>query len=555
MAVTLDKTLSIRIGDIVDGHINSFVTARDNARVTKEANFYRQVIANGLSTEDQIEFYNGWISDEKDKSVTDSKFVDGLKTNVEELKRLRRAEKFYDAYRISFEDLKTADKSISDHIQFLESELGEAVDQDLTTNIKDLLSITKQDKFTIQNNILNNQVQLALNDKRVSVLNDAINKVDKERNKALLAGNDEIVSMFDLKLQSLNSQLQTSKINDAVHQMDVDMTSEAFTPVGFFERLEDNLNKAEAGNAPITINGTRYSNAREYWQLQMSQYIEKNFFALQDAEIKNKIDTANAKLSPVLQAEIEEQNSIIDGLKDNSNFAPYLERLDSLRTSANVYGVDKLGQKIVRDYQAGKLGDTASANINNAITRLTNLNTKYGIDVSANINTVIQDVAGKKTQIASKQIKIIQDEMAKGKTFEEASQIAQESVSAIDVPATDVLKTEPIDIATRFLEAPEKRAEGEPDPADITQTKVETEQPRVSGEEPAPVIEKGEQISSPELLSLLKETDIVREGENIFLKSGVTAPFQKVSSPEELAGLKEEQLVRPKGTEDIFKIL
>ena len=552
MAANIEKTETINLGGIVQSGIDAFVVARNKARAVRSSEFYQTVIDQGLSTDEQVSYFKGWLKEEENKGVNDEKFINELKESIYSLQKISRSEKFYNEYRTSFEELKTSKKGIDEHLRFLENQKDMATDTDLQVEIDKLIATTKVDKFTAEKNILTNQTTLALNDKRESSLMEMINKITKAKNNALIGGDKELASSYDINLQALNSQLDSTRMTDEVHSLEVDMMNRPFSPVEFLNELTDRIERAGT-NAPITVNGVKYDSAKQYWEMKMNDYVEKDFISMMESDIKTKIDTATIKLTPVLEKEIEKNYNDVEELKSNHYLQPYLEKIDGLQLRSSAYGVDQLGSKVVRDYQQGKLGDTASSNVSNAINKLVGLNKKYGVDVSSSIDTIFSDVSEKKSAVASQQIKTYQDAIAEGQTPEEAWKTAQGSVFALDITPEETVTTDPLDIAKRTIDSTTKRDEGTPDPADISETPVDAELPTVSKpEEQQP--QRGELIPYKELLGLVDEKDIERDGTSIYLKGGVTAPYRKLKGESELKPYegRENELIRPTGTTDIF---
>ena len=338
-----EKKVIRNLGKIVDNNIASFVASRNRVRANKSADFYRKVVDEGLGAEEQRAFFEGWLKEEKDRGVVDNSFISELKTNISDLKKIERSNKFYDKYRQSFEAFKVGRKGIGEHIEYLESQLKSATDYDLRIEIQNLLTKAKTDKITIDNNILTNQVNLAINDKRESTLLGAMAKVKKAKNKAIAGNNLEAASAYDLKIQALNSQLQSTRITDEVHKMDIDMMNKPFTPTMFLDEMTKRINMADNSETPITINGKRYDNAKQYWQMQTNDYIEKDFFRLLQDDYKSEVDNADLKLKPVLEAKIKEQFNELNSLKTNSILEPFVS-ISTIQNSASWIGINAVSK-------------------------------------------------------------------------------------------------------------------------------------------------------------------------------------------------------------------
>ena len=155
-----------------------------------------------------------------------------------------------------------------------------------------------------------------------------------------------------------------------------------------------------------------------------------------------------------------------------------------------------------------------------------------------NKNSVIEDAVAKDLAISEAQSAKYQEAIAGGATPEEAWAQARSGVTAIDIPAEEVLKREPIDIAKERVKGLDKPEE-EKSKFDITGRKVDFEQPKVSA--PAEAQELGERIPDESLLKFIKPEDTIKQGGNIFLKAGTKAPYQKVLNLEDRDKWMKEQ--------------
>jgi len=555
MAVEITKQRVFNIGNFINSQVESFSKNRERIRSAQEAEFQRRVLDNGLSNSDQKEYYSNLLKEENKKSVPDRNYISALKDRMSVLDSLIEGENFAKAYRASFERLKTAQGSIDEHIAFLENQADNVKGQELKTKIDDLLSTARQDKYSIQNNVLLNKITFAKNDKRPEILQKTIDNVQQRYNQAIAGGDEETASLWELHLQSLNSQLRMVDIENKVNEFEIKGMNGKFDAVStldFFTNMYNNGN----GNTPITVNGQTFKSERDFWEGKISNYLNNNFFKILQDEMSNDIDVNAKKLTPVLESKFDNMVTKLEGLRGNQWLRPYLDKLDTVATNISSYGVEKIGEKIVSDYKNGLLGKTSSENITKAIEKLTNLNQWYNVDVKTSLDAIIGDVAGKKSNIANQQIQVYYDKIKEGLSPAEAWKQAESSVASIDIPNTDIVNMQPLDVAKETVSSLDK-----PSQYDITKSQTNVQQPVVSSPEykpdstpqvSTPTIQKGEYIPNPELLSLLKPEQIVTEGNKKYLASGVTAPYRKITDPKELTAYKEEQLIRPKGSNDIY---
>lgn len=451
MAITREQKKKTFLGSLIQDRKQSFYDQRAIIRAREEADFYRRVIDNGLSTSDQLTYLKNKAQEEGAKSFPDNSYIADLNKRVTDLEKIKRSEDFYNEYRIAYEQFKTSQSNIDDHIAFLERESGSAIDTDLKTKINDLLSNARQEKFTIKNSILQNQITFATNDARESSVSEVLGKVKSARAEAIAVGDNLRASSLDLQIQNLQSTLQNIRITDAVHQIDQEMMDNPSSPVDFVGKLLNKISSASTADLPLTINGKKYTNEKEFWQMQTNDYMDSTFFKTMLDDIGDKLNVAEAKLTPQLESELEKAIKSIDSLQNNPLLAPYLEKFDQLKTKVASAGVEKLGKKIITDYKNGNMGSTASDNIANSIQKLSDYNKKYMVDVQSNIDAIVSDASNKKSAIANSLMEVYQSAKSKGMTDQAAWDYAKKNVSALDVPASEIATSTPLDIAQQTI--------------------------------------------------------------------------------------------------------
>ena len=501
MAVTREeKNISINLGTLIQNKKAQIGIVKNRVRAKKEADFLRKVQDEGLSYEEQKTFYKNLLKEEYEKSgVRDDEYISEIRNAISSYSKIIRAERFYNAYRISFEELKTSKKNIDEHIEFLERQLASSVDIDLSISegglgIRDAISAAKQAKFTIQSSILTNKVNLALKDTRRSSVINITNQINDARNKALVSGDDELVSSYDIQLQSLNSQLQMISINDSVHDFELKMMDKPFTSTEFLDELSSQFENADESGIPVNLNGVLYNDVKDYWSRQLNNYIENNFFKFLDIENEDKINSANKKLTPTMERNLKEINDNINNLKNNPYLENYQDKIENSRLTAITSGVEKFGDKVVRDYNEGLMGDTSDKNASNAISKLNQLNKKYGVDVSTPLETIRVDAASALYNISEQQVGLYKGKILEGFSHEEALDYAVKQVAPISMSTGEVLKKTPEEITREIVEYPKKKEAGEVSKYDITETKIQDTQPKLS----APVEKKVEPVEKIE---------------------------------------------------------
>ena len=172
------------------------VIARNNS---DELRFNTAVLEENLSLEDQLDYRTAQldrVGDSPDEKKRVRLEMAGLKDRIEQ-------KKFSDKYIDQLIQFESGVSSIDNVITWLETEKANATDITIKDKINTELVARKGQKFTITQNILKNQTSFALTDKSESVLNEQISRLNTERSKAILSGNNEVITNLDLQIQVL----------------------------------------------------------------------------------------------------------------------------------------------------------------------------------------------------------------------------------------------------------------------------------------------------------------------------------------------------------------
>lgn len=657
-----DRSFSLPLGDFVSRQQTVFQSSRTRARDFIVRDFSQRVIDEGLSYQDQKDFYNSLISKEKDRVFVDEDYIKDLKKNVTDLNKLIRAEKFTNEFNEKFDNLVSGQLSIGDHVSFLETELSGAIDADLKATIQTKLSEAKQAQYTSQKSIFDNQVTYALNDKTEDVLQGMITKAQKKKNEALLGGDNDWASAIDVQLLSLNKQLAQSRLQKQVSENIARSLADP-NPVNTLAQLNQRLSEADTA-VPVTVNGTTYDSARDFWDAEKSNYLGSGqFFNELNQFWTNHINATQARSQASLVPELRTIKSNLETMLSNPDLVQYGQLSADTVDLIMRHGADLAGNNIVAQAKS-------DFNFSKAAKQLEELNSFSGIDMT----TKYQDIIASVSQVNFQQAQTILDNasqyaQAAGRsapTMEDLNLAIQATPNLIVSP-TDLAERNPADIAKgvfndtigkpaedlntsgtevggstgqrrvvdgTFVKIPGSstvyKAENgkllelygnfsEQDFKNLTggkgfevvqeiptlegqdvvregilspgeqarraeiqrqeeEKKRQEEQARLQAQYAAeqqnnnnsnntssgssssgssssgqttnnvvPQTQLGQKVAAPELLSLLSEDQIVRQGSSVYLKQGVTAPYRKLGGPSELAGFKESDLIRTSG--------
>ena len=508
MAITRKNIKRIALGNLVKSRVDSFVESRNRIRDFKEADFLTRVVNDGLSYQDQMDYYKAEMKKEKDKNVPDNTYIKAIKKTVAGLGKLNRQKKFRDGYSASITNLNTQRKGIDDHLRFLELQKLDATDPSLISEIDTRINEAKQEQFNIRNTAVINRAQFALQDKTIPALEKSINDVKSRRNLALGSDNDAEVAKWDQQLLSLQSQLGATKIENSYNDLSVNNMKQPINSVGMLNFLKENLKGSVGDTTALNVDGKRYKSISEYWQAQMNDYVQNTFFSAYQTEKNNEIETNSQKLTPVLESGLREMNIELDELASSSELAPFAQQFDQMKTAINFNAVNKIGSKVQDDYLAGRLSANSIENFNISRAKLDDLNKLYNVDVSQYLTAITADLASKKEAAAGA---ISQLAVQEGISIEEAAsqlkitdiptaKIAEAKVSEIAETITPGEETKPEFDISGPTEVVEETPKTEVPEAEIPETKVEEVKPFANEQ----VEEKP--VASPDISSIQIKT-------------------------------------------------
>lgn len=380
------STFTLNLGDLVSQQTTIFKTIKARSQDIAESKFQQRVTAEGLSYAGQLDYYQKILAREQDKRQPDQDYINNVNTNIANLKKLVRVDKYNQEYRASLEALNSGKASIDDHINFLQSQLGSAVDLDLRDKIKDAVTQANTDKYTIQKNILNNQIQYALKDKSVEILQSMLNTVNGRRTTALQNGDEEWASALNISVLTLKQQIASSKLEHAVNDFIAGSAVSDDNPITYLNRINGQISLADT-NDPVTVNGTTYNNASAYWQAQKDTYLSSGKFYNELADYyKRQIDAANIRSQDTLLPNLQSVKKNLEQLLGQPDLQNYKESLKNTVDLIVGYGADIAGTNVVNQAKN-------DYNFSSAAKKLSSINSTLGIDMTTRYDELVNQVS------------------------------------------------------------------------------------------------------------------------------------------------------------------
>jgi hypothetical protein len=395
MAVNLRTTFSISLANVVDNAITTINAIRRVEQARKESEF-QKAIAGGMSYADQITFRDKQLADEKASSISDPTYINTLTASIADTKKLARFEAIRIKYKDSLDSYVTGKESISQHLQVLQDLLAGESDPSKQSEIRDLISESRNTQATIEVNAIKNRALLAEKDKSVQLIDNSISEVQSRRALASVNQNDDEVAAWDDTLLALKSSKSKLLIENGLNEITYQTNRSSLSSVDKLNLLNNYVSSANASDA-VTYDGITYPSLKAYWENKRGDYITNNFFdeLKKETDAQTAVIASNNSYGQVPVARIQAINDFYSNLKNSDAFAAYQDRLEQARITSVTAMANDLYTSLVDEANAN--GDFAKAEA--AILAIEN---RFGIKIArpafssevANNNTIANSVLG-----------------------------------------------------------------------------------------------------------------------------------------------------------------
>lgn len=415
-----DKTAKNKIvGDSLDSFVSSLAQTFKNQMTVRNAedelNFNQQVLEGNLTLQDQLKYRQDQlkrVSDDPDERKRIRGEISNLKDRIEQ-------DTFTKAYTSKLTDFQAGVVSIDNVIQFLKDTRAATTDQNVQNTIDAKLADMADKKFQLTQDLVKNNTDYATKSNSVGVIQTQIDKVQGYRASALLSGNDQLVSVYDLQLQALNSAKSSATVTNNILQLGAVSASGAFTSVAMLDALNNNIANAQS-SGPVTINGTQYASEKDFWTFKRDSYLtdssSNGFFPSLSSEVKDDINTANSKntLSTTALGNLTAIYGTLGSRPELANFQKQLDiyKQDSLQTGANAIS-QSVVNKFNQDLDVGK-----------AVSALTTLKS-MGVNVDQAYTQILTSNAATKNSQVQGILSAAQNAMANDPSLSPEAAVAQ----------------------------------------------------------------------------------------------------------------------------------
>ncbi len=390
-----DKEKMVK-GDSLDAFIQNLSTLYKRQlsirNAEDELTFNEQVLEGNMSLEQQLEYRQEQrkrVSDDPDERRRIRGEIASLKDRIEQ-------QDFTDAYTSKLADFQSGVASIDNVIQLLKDQENATDDPTILSTISSKLVDAQQKKFELTQNLIKNNTEYAKDSKSVSVIDTQIAKIQNFRNQALLAGNDTLASVYDLQLQTLNQAKSNAQVTNDVLSLGAVSATGTFTATALLDAMNAKISGA-VSTGPVTINGTTYANAKDFWTFKRDSYLSDSsangFFSSLNAEVKNDIAMLNSK-NLLDTNSVRTGTAIFDTLAARPELANYQKQIELNKQDVVQDGANKVVDSIVNDF-------ARTLDVNKAVSSITNVKS-LGVNVDDAFTKILQSNAmAKQTQVSN----------------------------------------------------------------------------------------------------------------------------------------------------------
>lgn len=369
----------------LDSFVSSSLTLLSNQRAeqnaVKESAFLNAVLEDDLTLDDQISYREDQV---KTVPPNDAKERLRIRSQISNLKDLKQVETFNNEYLQQLTNFNSGNLSIDQTIKWLTDRRTRTTDTKIKNQINTQLNQLKAQRHTTRKNVVASQTTYAVNDKSEEVLGAQIKEVSGLRKEALLKSDDQFVATLDLQLQSLKKTLGEGRVTKALSNMSVS-TLTGQSAVGMLNKFNSQVESADQGT-PLTIGGTSYTSANEFWSGERSKYLNdrtaNGFFGRYSTELKQQVDYKQSR-KVLRNQDIAGVNNWYESIKDRPEMTGYEEKINQEQQRGLKYSTELKAVEAVNQFKT-------DLNAVKAVDTLSYLQETYGVNLTSAYQSVIQ---------------------------------------------------------------------------------------------------------------------------------------------------------------------
>lgn len=344
-----------------------------------EMAFNKAVLEGNISLEAQLEFRQEQAKREIDSPEERKRIKDeiaGLKNRIEQ-------KTYSDQYTDKLLALSSGATSVDSIVDWLKTSKANTTNQTIISSIDKQLVEAEKQKFQLNKDMIDNQTDYALNDKSEKVLNSQIKKVETAKSRALLAGDKELASNYDLQLQALSKAKTETKIDNVNRELLVSTAVGNHTAVNLLDAYNDKIDES-SNKGSITVNGNTFKSERDYWTFTRDSYVADDgatgLFARLNKEVNNDLITKSSQ-NKLDQTELTKATKVYNQIATRPELSGYESKVDLYRQDSLQSGANLVADKITNDY-------ANNYDVNAALGAFKGL-TDLGVNVSSEVTKVL----------------------------------------------------------------------------------------------------------------------------------------------------------------------
>jgi hypothetical protein len=252
-------------------------------------------------------------------------------------------------------------------------------------------------KRSYEDTAMDNFAQFAQNERSPQLLEEAIAKYETQRTLAQTSNDPNRMAYYAAKISGLKSDRSRIMVENARSAFNV-RKIKSVDPVAALDMYDEYRGSADDG-APVTIDGTRYDSAKQYWDSAKADYINGGqFYTSLQNQLKGKIDASFAQSPELFDKSIAAFKSSLDAMMGRPDLAPYREQIATNVANIMDYATGKLAKFYVD--QASAMPEEGVAM--EAARRLKELEKTSGISQSIGILAIADAVSNADPALAGR---------------------------------------------------------------------------------------------------------------------------------------------------------
>lgn len=437
------QTIATNLDAYISNQLFLVRQQRQTFNIAEESKFNQSVLEDNLSLQQQLDWRKKQL---KNIPTGDRDERKRVREEISTLKDLMEQDEYNNKYLDQLTSMNSGVQSVDTTLSWLKNRLGRTTDPKIQKDIRNEINSLEKEKFTQQQNMISNQTTYASGSQDIDIISKQITKVNNSRVEALNAGLDEYVSLLDLQLQTLNKSLAEANIQKTVTSFSV-ATATGQSALALLDAMNQQVSSSDS-NAPVTIGGTKYDSAQQYWQVQRNEYLNdrsaNGFFPRYQTELAEQVDYKESTKQLTNQT-LKDADSWYTSLKDRPELTDYSERIDLERQKTMQYTADKRAAQVLNRF--GENLDTQTA-----INDLAYIQDQFNVDQTANYQQIIQKASSEKEAQVNDLLSTMRQILSQnpGMSNQDALQKAIQSGAGIVVSPEELATSKATDIINKF---------------------------------------------------------------------------------------------------------